>query len=96
MGSKDGIMAVLIDGMGKQYGGKVASRTAVESFQDSFQDANAFYNPQYYFRKVFHRANQRILNQLGDGRGSVSVVAVLLKNRKLYSTSVENVRIVVY
>ena len=89
-------MAVLADGMGKQYGGKIASRIAVESFQDLFQDANAFYNPQYYFRKAFHRANQEILNQLDDGRGSASVAAVLLKNRKLYFASVGNVKIAVY
>ncbi|EHI56973.1 PP2C family protein-serine/threonine phosphatase [Hungatella hathewayi] len=81
--SEDGTMAVLADGMGKQYGGKIASRIAVESFQDLFQDANAFYNPQYYFRKAFHRANQEILNQLDDGRGSASVAAVLLKKQKI-------------
>ena len=94
--SEDGTMAVLADGMGKQYGGKIASRIAVEVFQDMFQDANAFYNPQYYFRRAFHGANQEILNQLDDGRGSASVAAVLLKNRKLYYASVGNVKIAVY
>lgn len=92
----EGIMAVLADGMGKHYGGKIASRTAVDVFLDLFEDKNAFYNPQYSFRKAFQGANREILNQLEENQGSASVGAVMIKDRKLYYAVVGNVKIAVY
>ncbi len=93
---KDGIMAVLADGMGNGFGGKVASRIAVETFEDIFQDGNAFYNPQYSFRKAFHCANKGIIDYLNGERGAASVAATVIKNRKLYYALVGNVKIAVY
>lgn len=94
--TEEGLMAVLADGMGKHYGGKIASRMAVNVFQDLFEDRNAFYNPQYSFRKAFQAANREILNQLEEEQGRASVGAVLIKNRKLYYAVVGNVKIAVY
>lgn len=94
--TKEGLMAVLADGMGKHYGGKIASRMAVNVFRDLFEDRNAFYNPQYSFRKAFQAANREILNQLEEEQGRASVGAVLIKNRKLYYAVVGNVKIAVY
>lgn len=94
--TEEGIMAVLADGMGKHYGGKIASRTAVEVFKDIFEDRNAFYNPQYSFRKAFQGANQEILNQLDGNQGSASVGAVMIKDQKLYYAVVGNVKTAVY
>ena len=48
----EGIMAVLADGMGKHFGGKIAAGTAVEAFLQIFEDGSAFYNPQYSFRRA--------------------------------------------
>lgn len=74
MNTDAGMMAVLADGAGKTYGGRIAARTAVETFQDIFGDYNAFNNPQYYFRKAFQCANREILKALGDeNRGTASV-----------------------
>lgn len=92
----DGIMAVLADGMGNSYGGRIAGRVAVEAFEDMFRDSGAFYNPQYYFRKAFHAANRNILECLNGERGAASVAAVLIKNRKLYYAAVGNVKVAVY
>lgn len=94
--TEEGLMAVMADGMGKHYGGKIASRTAVEVFLDLFEDKNAFYNPQYSFRKAFQGANREILNQLEENQGSASVGAVMIKDRKLYYAVVGNVKIAVY
>ncbi|XBX05417.1 serine/threonine-protein phosphatase [Enterocloster clostridioformis] len=94
--TEEGLMAVLADGMGKHYGGKIASRTAVQVFLDLFEDRNAFYNPQYSFRKAFQGANREILNQLEEKQGSASVGAVMIKDRKLYYAVVGNVKIAVY
>ena len=74
LATQTGLVAVLADGMGKAYGARIASRTAVETFLDLFRDYNAFDNPQYYFRKSFHAANRAILRELGDeGYGAASV-----------------------
>lgn len=94
--TEEGLMAVMADGMGKRFGGKIAARTAVQAFLDMFEDRNAFYNPQYSFRRAFQGANREILNQMDDNQGSASVAAVMVKNRKLYYAVVGNVKVAVY
>jgi len=74
METKAGLMAVLADGAGKAYGGRIASRIAVDTCTQIFEDYNAFNNPQYFFRKAFHCANKEILKALGDdSRGAASL-----------------------
>ncbi len=83
--------------MGKAYGGRIASRTAVEVFEDLFQDYNAFDNPQYYFRKAFSAANRAILNTLdNERRGSASVGAAMVRDGQLYYAVVGNVKLCVF
>lgn len=94
--SETGMMAVLADGTGKNYGGRIASRIAVQVFLDMFEDQNAFYNPQYYFRKAFQGANREILNQVQEGQGSACVGAVMIRDRKLYYAVVGSVKIAVW
>lgn len=92
-----GILAVLADGAGKAYGGRIASRIAVDTCMDIFSDYNAFHNPQYFFRKAFHRANKEILKALGDdSRGSASLGCAMVREGFLYYALVGNVRIAVY
>lgn len=94
--SPEGTLAVLADGAGRAYGGKIAARIAVQVFLDMFEDQNAFYNPQYYFRKSFQNANREILNQVEESQGSAAVSAILIKNRKLYYAVAGNVKVAVY
>lgn len=92
-----GTMAVLSDGMGRAYGGRIASRIAVNTFVDIFEDYNAFHNPQYYFRKSFHSANKEILKALdGEERGAAAVSCALLRKDHLYYAVAGNVKICVY
>lgn len=92
-----GLMAVLADGAGKTYGGRIAARTAVDTFRDIFGDYNAFNNPQYYFRKAFQCANREILKALGDeNRGSASAGCALIRSGYLYYALVGNVKICVF
>lgn len=92
-----GLLAVLADGMGKEFGARIASRTAVGTFLDLFRDYNAFDNPQYYYRKAFHAANRAILKEFGDeGYGAASVGAAMLQQNWLYYAVVGNVKICVY
>lgn len=95
--TESGILAVLADGMGKAYGGRIASRIAVETFLELFKEYNAFDNPQYYFRKAFHCANKEILKALEDERrGAASVGVVMIRDHKLYYAVVGNVKIFIF
>ena len=89
LATQTGLVAVLADGMGKAYGARIASRTAVETFLDLFRDYNAFDNPQYYFRKSFHAANRAILRELGDeGYGAASVGVAMIRENWLFYAAV--------
>lgn len=94
--SKEGFLAVLADGIGKNYGGKVSSRIAVEVMKELFMQYQAAENPAYFFQKSFHRVNREILNQLDDGRGGASVGAILIKDNFLYYAVAGNVKVAVY
>jgi len=94
--SGEGVMAVLADGQGKLHNGRIASLSSVKVFQDIFQSKEAFYNPQYYFRQAFRRANQQILQRLEDNRGTASVGVVLIRDYMLYYAVVGNVKVAVY
>ena len=97
LATPSGILAVLADGMGKAYGGRIASRTAVEVFLDLFRDYNAFDNPQYYFRKSFTGANSAILQALeNEHRGAASVCAAMVREGFLYYAVAGNVKLCVY
>ncbi len=92
-----GTMAVLADGAGKSFGGRIASRITVDTCLDIFEDYNAFHNPQYYFKKAFHCANKEILKVLQDETyGSASAGCVLIREGFLYYAVAGNVRICVY
>lgn len=92
-----GMMAVLADGAGKTYGGRIAAKAAVDTFLDIFRDYNAFNNPQYFFRKAFQCANREVLKAVGDeNRGSASAGCVLIRRGYLYYALVGNVKICVF
>lgn len=92
-----GTMAVLADGAGKVFGGRIASRIAVDVCIEFFKDYNAFNNPQYYFRKAFHCANREILKAVEDeSRGSASVGCIMIRSGYLYYALAGNVKICVF
>lgn len=94
--SREGFLAVLADGMGKNYGGRVSSRIAVDVLKEQFTEYRNVENPAYFFRKSFHRINREILNQFDDGRGGASVGAVMIKDNFLYYAVAGNVKLAVY
>ena len=92
----DAFLAVLADGMGKSYGGKVSSRIAVETLKDMFTCYQSAENPAYFFQRSFRMANSAILDELDDGRGGARVGAVLIRDNQLYYAVAGNVKVAVY
>lgn len=93
--SADAFLAVLADGMGRHYGGRVSSRTAVDTIKDMFLHYRRSEAPAYFFRRAFHQMNRAILEQLDDGRGGASVGAVLIRDGFLYYAVAGNVKVAV-
>lgn len=92
-----GLMAVLADGAGREFGGRIAAKIAVDTCVEIFKDYNAFNNPQYYFRKAFHSANREIVKVLEDeSRGRASAGCVMIRDGFLYYAVAGNVKICVY
>lgn len=94
--SREAFMAVLADGMGRSYGGKISSKIVVDTMKDMFAYYRAVENPAYFFKKAFHNANARILDELDGSRGGASAGVVLIKENKLYYAVAGNVKIAVY
>ena len=94
--SADAFLAVLADGMGRHYGGRVSSRTAVDTMKDMFRQYRRSEAPAYFFRRAFHQMNRAILEQLDDGRGGASVGAVLIRDGRLHYAVAGNIRIAVF
>lgn len=101
--TKDGLLAVLADGMGRELGGKIAARKVTEVFSELFEEYNALDHPVYFFQKAFQTANREVLNLLDDGRGSAVASAVMLRESSLvgelptlYYAIVGNVKIAVF
>lgn len=94
--TEDACMAVIADGMGKSYGGKIAAAIAVEVFTRRFAALSDFSRPQYYFNQCFHLANQEILKTIDNERGSAAVLSALIIGDKLYYALAGNCRIAVY
>lgn len=95
--TKSGVLAVLADGMGKLYGGRIAGRVAVDTFLNIFEDYNAFDNPPYFLSKAFRAANREILKALDNGQnGAASVGAAVIIQNTLYYAVVGSVKICVY
>lgn len=101
--SRDGLMAIMADGMGKELGGKIAARKVTEVFEELFQEYNALDHPFYFFQKAFQTANREVLKLMDDGRGSAVASAVMLQESpfqgefpKLYYAIVGNVKVAVF
>lgn len=94
--NEQALLAVLADGMGKNLGGKIASKIAVDCFSDLFINFKDFSHPNYYFKRSFNLANKEILKMLDDGRGSAAVIAALIIEGKLYYALAGNCKIAIY
>lgn len=65
-----GVMLMLLaDGTGAD--GEVAAKLAIDTFRDLFEDSNATFKPQYFFRRAANAANKKIVNTLEERQGAI-------------------------
>ncbi len=91
-----GIMALVADGIGGYINGKLASSITVETFLDEFEKRDVTDNLTYYFQKSAMLSNERIRDEFGEAKGGTTVVSVVLKDDKLFWTSVGDSNIAVF
>lgn len=94
--SSQGLLAVLADGMGGGYGGKIAGKIAVDAISEIFAASDSLENPAYFFKRAFLAANREILKVLDEGRGGASVASALLQEGRLYYALAGNVKVAVF
>ncbi|MBR4083898.1 MAG: protein phosphatase 2C domain-containing protein [Lachnospiraceae bacterium] len=91
-----GLMALVADGIGGYINGKLASSITAETFMDEFEKRDVTDNLTYYFQKSAMLSNERIRDEFGDTKGGTTLVAVVLKDDKLFWTSVGDSNIAVF
>lgn len=80
---RDGIMAVLADGEGKELSGKVASQVAVRTFTKHYSQYDPIQGPEYFFGKAFKSANANVINALQGVSAKASAACVILEENTL-------------
>lgn len=91
-----GIMALVADGIGGYINGKLASSITAETFMDEFEKRDVTDNLTYYFQKSAMLSNERIRDEFGETKGGTTVVSVVLKDDKLFWSSVGDSNIAVF
>ena len=84
---KQGLLAVVADGMGGMLGGRTASQTVTASLAGSFRRFDADADPAEALEQAVRDANAAVFQAL-RGRGGSTVAAALIRDGKLYFVSV--------
>lgn len=85
--AREGLLAVVADGMGGMQGGKTASEAVTASLVRSFKDFTAEEDPGRQLERAVRAASGEVFRRL-RGAGGSTVVAALIRDEKLYFTSV--------
>lgn len=91
-----GILGIVADGIGGYLNGNLASKITVDTFLDEFEKRDVTENLTYYFQKSAMLSNERIRDEFGEAKGGTTVVAVALKEDKMFWTSVGDSNISVF
>ena len=93
---KNGLVAVVCDGMGGHAGGGVASRVAIDTIRD-FLNEHFFEDPEEAIEKAIDAANEAVLNHVKTqpvlrGMGATCVM-LIVRDGKVYIGSVGDSRV---
>ena len=92
----DSALLVIADGKGRDQGGKIAAKIAVDTSLDLYGEYQNMDKPQYYFRRVFNLANHKILETMDERMGSASAAMAIIKGNYLYYALVGSIKVAVY
>ena len=88
-----GVLGILADGIGRENTGKVSAQIAVDTAADAFEPYQTLTNPSYFFRTVFHEADVRIQQTIGERRGGACLALVFIGGGMLHYALAGDIRI---
>ncbi len=88
------LLMLLADGI--RDNGEIAAKLAVDTFRDLFDDSNAIFKPQYFFKRAANATQKKINNTLEERQGETSLAAVMAKGDQLFYSLIGNCRITVF
>ena len=91
-----GVMGIVADGIGGYINGNIASRITVQTYMDEFEKRDVTENLNYFFQKSAMLSNERIRDEFGESKGGTTAVSVVLKDDKLFWSSVGDSNISVF
>ena len=94
--TRDGVLAILADGIGRENTGRVCAQIALDAAADAYEPYEVLTNPEYLFRTVCREANARIQKTIGERRGGACLGLAFLGNGHLYYGVVGDIRIALY
>ena len=93
---KFGTLLVIADGIGAETKGRTAALAATDSIVRTFELADNFVNPAYFFRQAFRNANEAVLRYIPDGTAGAGVLCVLIRQGMLYYALAGNCQVSVF
>lgn len=91
-----GAMGIVADGIGGYINGNLASKITVETYLDEFEKRDVTDNLSYFFQKSAMLSNERIRDEFQEAKGGTTQVSVVLKDDKLFWSSVGDSNIAVF
>jgi serine/threonine protein phosphatase PrpC len=82
------ILAVVADGMGGLFNGKLASETAINIFLEEYVKLYDLYEIDKYFINTSYIANEKILKISNENRMGTTLVASVVTPKKIYWMSI--------
>lgn len=92
----NGVIAILADGMGGLERGKIASDTTVKMFIEEFTKEYELYDVQKFLINSAYTANDKIVNIANGRKIGTTLIAAIIRDKKLYWISVGDSRIYLF
>lgn len=93
---QSGTLLIVADGIGTETKGRTAALAASDSIVRTYELADNFVNPSYFFRQAYHHANDAVFRYIPDGTAGASVLSVLIRQGVLYYALAGNCRAAVF
>ena len=88
-----GMLALAVDGIGRQGIGKVCARIAVKAISELYMSYSDIEKPEYFLSIAIERAHQEIKQFLNERYGGASIGCGIIKKNQLHYAVTGNVEI---
>jgi|BioPla2DNA2_1021312.scaffolds.fasta_scaffold02513_14 serine/threonine protein phosphatase PrpC len=94
--TKNGVIALVADGMGGYENGRLASKIVVDIFINEFEKFEKFAGVNNFFVSTLKLANRKVLDAAKGVRMGTTLISVVIKDKKLHYLSVGDSAIILF